>query len=99
MPRARIFILILNPVPKTESRYAKVTLVIVLIFTDVQPSVCLDKKIINTSIITRLGSYPKGKGKIRILQFKFRVAIVLRNFISQERMKGKGVSPHTGDPS
>jgi len=35
-------------------------------FLGEQPSICLEKKIINSSTITRLGSYPKGKGFLTI---------------------------------
>ena len=65
---------------KPESRSTKVTLVLFLILTGKQPSICLEKKIIvKSSTITRLGSYPERNGKIRISQFKCYVALVLCN--------------------
>lgn len=43
------------------------------------------------STITKLGSYPEGKGKNKILHFKCRVAMVLRNeHYRQDKINDKG---------
>lgn len=43
------------------------------------------------STVTKLGSYPEGKGKNKILHFKCRVVMVLRNeHYRQDKINDKG---------